>query len=44
MDVSRRLADGPWRLGAQFAHKSNAGLDEINPGVESLYLMLSRKF
>ncbi|HVL22137.1 MAG TPA: acyloxyacyl hydrolase [Amaricoccus sp.] len=34
----------PWRVGLAIEHKSNAGLGDINPGVETLYVTLSRRF
>lgn len=40
LEVSYRLDDRS-RLGLSFYHLSNAGLDEINPGSESLVLVYS---
>jgi hypothetical protein len=36
--------DARLRLGAVFAHKSNAGFADDNPGVESLYLTIGYAF
>lgn len=36
--------DDVWRVGAALNHKSNAGLGEINPGVETALVYLSRSF
>lgn len=36
--------DGGVRLGAQFAHTSNAGLNEPNPGEEEIYLTVAWPF
>jgi|OM-RGC.v1.022725911 Lipid A 3-O-deacylase (PagL). len=35
---------GPWRLGAEFNHISNAGLHEENPGVDSVLVSVGRSF
>lgn len=43
LGLSAPLAD-PWRVGLAIEHKSNAGLGDINPGVETLYVTLSRDF
>jgi len=39
--VSRSIAR-PWRLGVAIEHKSNGGIGDINPGVETVFLTLSR--
>lgn len=39
--VSRSIAF-PWRLGLAIEHKSNGGIGDINPGVETVFLTLSR--
>jgi lipid A 3-O-deacylase len=33
-----------WRLGLAIEHKSNGGIGDINPGVETLYITLGRAF
>jgi hypothetical protein len=43
LGLSRAIAP-PWRLGVAIEHKSNGGIGEINPGVETIYLALSRAF
>jgi hypothetical protein len=43
LGVSRSFR-GPWRLGLALEHKSNAGLGDINPGVESLIVTLGRSY
>jgi lipid A 3-O-deacylase len=38
-------AVGPtWRVGLAAEHKSNAGIGEINPGVETVLVTLGRRF
>lgn len=44
LGASRSLGDGPWRAGVSVEHKSNAGLADRNPGVESIFLTVSREF
>ena len=39
--LSRRIADR-WRLGLAFEHKSNAGAGDHNPGVETLFVTVTR--
>ena len=39
--LSRRIADR-WRLGLAFEHKSNAGAGDDNPGVETLFITVTR--
>jgi hypothetical protein len=41
--LSRALR-GPWRIGLAIEHKSNGGIGDINPGVETLFVTLSRRF
>jgi lipid A 3-O-deacylase len=41
LGVSRSIAF-PWRLGVALEHKSNGGLGDYNPGLESILLLLSR--
>jgi hypothetical protein len=41
--VSRALRP-PWRVGLVIEHKSNGGIGEINPGVETIFVVLSRHF
>jgi hypothetical protein len=41
--VSRLLHERV-RIGLQFEHKSNAGLDDGNPGVETLFVSLGASF
>ncbi|MEM7641532.1 MAG: acyloxyacyl hydrolase [Pseudomonadota bacterium] len=41
--VSRRIAPDTW-LGVSISHKSNAGIDDTNPGEEAVLLHLSRRF
>lgn len=43
LGISAPIRD-PWRVGLAIEHKSNAGLGDINPGVETLYVTLSRRF
>lgn len=33
-----------WRAGAAFEHKSNAGLGDDNPGVETVFATITRRF
>jgi len=41
LGVSRSIAF-PWRLGLAIEHKSNGGIGDINPGVETIFLTVSR--
>lgn len=41
LGVSRGIAF-PWRLGVAVEHKSNGGIGDINPGEETIMLVLSR--
>ena len=41
LGVSRSIAF-PWRLGVAVEHKSNGGIGDINPGEETIMLVLSR--
>ncbi len=41
LGVSRGIAF-PWRLGVAVEHKSNGGIGDINPGVETIILVFSR--
>lgn len=43
LGVSAPISD-TWRAGVAVEHKSNAGLGDINPGVETLFVTLSRRF
>jgi hypothetical protein len=43
LGISRAVRP-PWWLGLAIEHKSNASIGDINPGVETLYLTLSRDF
>lgn len=36
--------DDSYRLGVAWSHKSNAGLDEYNPGEDSAWLYVARQF
>ena len=43
LGVSRSV--GPvWRVGLAFEHKSNGGVAELNPGVETVFVTLGRRF
>lgn len=39
--VSRSISF-PWRIGVAVEHKSNGGIGDFNPGVETIFLTLSR--
>ena len=39
--VNRSIAF-PWRMGLAIEHKSNGGIGDINPGVETIFLTFSR--
>ncbi|MEM8848510.1 MAG: acyloxyacyl hydrolase [Pseudomonadota bacterium] len=41
--VSRRVASETW-LGVSISHKSNASIDDTNPGEETIMLHLTRRF
>jgi hypothetical protein len=41
--VSRAIRP-PWRLGLAIEHKSNGGVGEINPGIETIFVVLARPF
>jgi hypothetical protein len=41
--VSRAIRP-PWRLGLAIEHKSNGGIGDINPGIETIFLVVSRPF
>ncbi|MEM7490471.1 MAG: acyloxyacyl hydrolase [Pseudomonadota bacterium] len=43
LGVSRRVGPETW-LGLSVSHKSNAGLDDTNPGEEAILLHLARRF
>lgn len=43
LEIDRAIGRG-WRAGLALSHKSNAGTGDHNPGVETLYLTLSRTF
>jgi hypothetical protein len=42
LGLSRQLR-GRWRLGLAVEHKSNAGIGNINPGVETLFVTVGRR-
>ncbi|MEM8822558.1 MAG: acyloxyacyl hydrolase [Pseudomonadota bacterium] len=41
--LSRRVAPETW-LGVSISHKSNAGIDDTNPGEEAVFLHFTRRF
>lgn len=41
LGVSRSIAF-PWRVGVAIEHKSNGGIGDINPGVETIFLTFGR--
>ena len=41
--LSRRVAER-WRLGLAFEHKSNGGVGDDNPGVETVFVTLTRTY
>jgi hypothetical protein len=41
--VSYALADG-WRIGAAVGHKSNARTSDYNPGIETVFVTVARRF
>jgi hypothetical protein len=43
LGISRAIRP-PWRLGLAIEHKSNGGIGEINPGIETIFLVLARPF
>jgi hypothetical protein len=43
LGVSRAIRE-PWRVGLAIEHKSNGGIGDFNPGVETVFLTLSRRF
>ncbi len=43
IEIDKALGGG-WRAGLAFGHKSNAGLGDYNPGVETVYLTIGRTF
>ena len=43
LGLSRRIG-GRWRAGLALEHKSNAGAGDRNPGIETLFLTLSRSY
>ncbi|HRO11354.1 acyloxyacyl hydrolase [Amaricoccus sp.] len=43
LGVSREIRP-PWRLGLAIEHKSNGGIGEINPGIETIFVTLTRPF
>ena len=43
LGLSRRIA-ARWRAGLALEHKSNAGAGDRNPGIETLFLTLSRSY
>lgn len=43
LEIDKAIGHG-WRAGLALGHKSNAGTGDHNPGVESVYLTISRTF
>ncbi len=43
LGISRAIGED-WRLGLAIEHKSNASIGETNPGIETLFLTVARRF